>query len=164
MIKNALYKEYPFLGTIASIIRARQVRFDYYNLQPYDLSMTVRDNEEWYLISTQNIEVIDDEGEDEVPVIEWKDTLTIPIPAWEGDCLGDCLLEMGAPLDKARYLVRIEDFTKSSVSITVYGTTDMLKVMDDAIDSEVQELRMKQEAEEEWVCNAHMIKPEACDD
>jgi hypothetical protein len=154
MIKNALYKEYPFLGAIASIIRARQVRFDYCNLQPYDLSMIVRDNEEWYLISTQNIEVIDDEGEDEVPVIEWKDTLTIPIPAWKGDCLGDCLLEMGAPLDKARYLVRIEDFTKSSVFITVYGTTDMLKVMNDAIDSEVQELRMKQEAEEEWVGNA----------
>lgn len=154
MIKNALYKEYPFLGTIASIIRARQVRFDYCNLQPYDLSMIVRDNEEWYLISTQNIEVIDDEGEDEVPVIKWKGTLTIPIPAWKGDCLGDCLLEMGTPLDKARYLVRIEDFTKSSVFITVYGTTDMLKVMNDAIDSEVQELRMKQEAEEEWVGNA----------
>jgi hypothetical protein len=154
MIKNALYKEYPFLGVIASIIRARQVRFDYCNLQPYDLSMIVRDNEEWYLISTQNIEVIDDEGEDEVPVIKWKGTLTIPIPAWKGDCLGDCLLEMGTPLDKARYLVRIEDFTKSSVFITVYGTTDMLKVMNDAIDSEVQELRMKQEAEEEWVGNA----------
>ena len=153
MIKNALYKEYPFLGTIASIIKARQVRFDYCNLQPYDLSMTVRDNEEWYLISTQ-IEVIDGEGEDEVPVIEWKGTLTIPIPAWEGDCLGTCILGTGVPLDKVRYLVRIEDFARPNIAITVYGTTDMLKVMDLAIDGEVQELRMKQEAEEEWVCNA----------
>jgi len=154
MIKNALYAEFPFLGTIASVIRARQVDFDYYNLQPYDLSRAVGSDEEWYLIYMQSVEMIDDEGDDEVPVVEREDTLTIPIPAWEGDCLGTCILGTGVPLDKVRYLVRIEDFARPNIAITVYGTTDMLKVMDLAIDGEVQELRMKQEAEEEWVCNA----------
>lgn len=160
MLKEALYKEYPFLGVIPSIIKARRITVDYFNLKFYDLSRVVGDNEEWYVVT------ISDRVENDCPpVLEWKDMMVIPIPAWEGDCLGSCVIdEIQRPLEVVRYLVCVEDYTTPNVCVNIYAVKDMMQLIDDAIDSEMQELRLKREAITDWITSVGEIKPEVCDD
>lgn len=162
MLKEALYREYPFLALIPSIIKARRVTVNYFELKPYDfLWETAANNEEWYIVAANDRA----SGDGAPRSLKQGDTVVVPVPAWEGDCLGDCVMDaIQRPLGVVRYLVCVESYTTPSIVVNIYETKDMTGIINDAIDSEVQELRLKREATIDWTSPTCAAKPEVCDD